>query len=304
MPDQAVDPSVSRRKLRNLLRQAREACGFTQGAVAEEMSWSISKLIRIESGSVTISVNDLRALLRYYGITDQGQADSLVEMARLARRRSWLSQYRGIATDVYLTFLGAEETAVRSYNFEPVLIPGLLQTDEYASEVLQVLRGPKIPSRTAGLVELRLTRQQRVLSRTGPPLELKFLMDESVVRRLVGGAEVMSRQINHLQDLSQRDNISIRIIPYSAGLYRSARVPFSLLEFSSPEDETLLYLEYPQGEEIIREDVPTSDNPADDPSTLPPTYLEIFAELQQKTSSDQTREIMLNALHEAQSLIM
>jgi transcriptional regulator with XRE-family HTH domain len=303
MPDLGVDPSVSRRKLRNLLRQARENCGFTQGAVAEEMSWSISKLIRIESGSVTISVNDLRALVSYYGINDREQVDSLVEMARLARKRSWLSQYRGTASDVYLTFLGAEETAGRSYNFEPVLIPGLLQTDEYASEVLQVLRGPKNPSRVAGLVELRLTRQQRVLSRTNPPLDLNFLLDESVIRRLVGGVEVMSRQIKHLLDISQRDNVSILVIPYSAGLYRSARVPFTVLEFSSPEDEALLYLEYPQGEEIIREDVvpATNESPADDPSTVPPTYLEIFSELRQKTSADQTREILLSALGHADS---
>jgi hypothetical protein len=262
------------------------------------MSWSISKLIRIESGSVTISVNDLRALLRYYGIIDDEQVNSLLEMARLARKRSWLKQYGDIASDAYLAYLGAEETAVRGYNFEPVLVPGLLQTDEYASEVLRVLRGPKIPSRTEGLVELRITRQERVFSRTDPSLDLHFLLDESVIRRPVGGTEVMSRQISHLLDLSQRDNVAINVIPYSIGLYRSIRVPFALLEFSAPEDETLLYLEYPQGDEIIREDLPTFDNQSEDASTTPPTYLEIFSELEQNISAGQTLTILQNALHE------
>lgn len=298
MPERDVDPSVHRRKLRNMLRQTRENCGFTQSAAAEEMSWSVSKLIRIESGSVTISVNDLRALLRYYRITDEDQVNSLLDVARLARKRSWLKAYRDIASDAYLAYLGAEATAVRSYNFEPVLVPGLLQTDEYASEVLRVLRGPKIPSRTEGLVELRLTRQERILSRTDPPLDLHFLLDESVIRRPVGGSEVMSHQIKRLLDLSERDNISIRVIPYGLGLYRSIRVPFALLEFTDPEDETLLYLEYPQGGEVIREDVPALDNMTEDPSTTPPTYLEIFSELEQSTAAEQTLGILQDTLQQ------
>src|SRR5271166_6229606 len=109
MPERDIDPSIHRRKLRNILRRSREDRGVTQNAAAEEMSWSVSKLIRIESGSVPISVNDLRALLRYYGITDSERVDSLLEMARLARRRSWLMQYRDIASDAYLAYLGAEE---------------------------------------------------------------------------------------------------------------------------------------------------------------------------------------------------
>ena len=295
MPERDVDPSFYRRKLRNMLRQTRETCGFTQGSVATEMSWSVSKLIRIESGSVTISVNDLRALLRYYSVTDDEQVNGLVEMARQARKRSWLGQYRDIASDAYLTLLGAEDTAVRSYNFEPVLIPGLLQTDEYAGEVLRTLRGPKIQSRLEGLLALRIDRQNRIFSRTRPSLDMHFLLDESVVHRLVGSAELMRRQITHLLELNQRDNISIRIIPYSAGLYRSIRVAYVLLEFSEPEDDTLLYLEYPQGDEIIREDVPALEM-EEEPPTVPPTYLEIFSELEQSTADSDTQQILRDAL--------
>src|SRR5580698_10194057 len=276
MPEQDVDPSVHRRKLRNILRQLREDCGKKQNGTAAAMSWSVSKLIRIESGSVTISVNDLKALLQLYGITDPEYVDSLVEMAKLARQRSWLS----------------------SYNFQPVLVPGLLQLEEYARSIIMVVRGPKIPSRIEGLVELRTIRQEKVFSRSD--IHLHFLIDESAIRRPVGGAEVMDRQIRHLLEVGQHDNVSISIIPFEAGFYRSIRVPFVVFQFGQPEDEAILYLEYPQGEEIVREDIPAADGETGSELT-PPTYLEIFAELEQHTSEAKTKAILESALKDLQS---
>ena len=124
MPEADVDPGVHRRKLRSVLRQLREACGKTQSETAAEMFWSVSKLIRIESGSVTISPNDLRALVKSYGVSDEATIESLVELARLARGRSWLSEFRDVASDEFLAYLAYEEMAVRSHNFQPVLVPG------------------------------------------------------------------------------------------------------------------------------------------------------------------------------------
>jgi transcriptional regulator with XRE-family HTH domain len=298
MPEQDVDPSVHRRKLRNILRQLREDCGKKQNGTAAAMSWSVSKLIRIESGSVTISVNDLKALLQLYGITDPEYVDSLVEMAKLARQRSWLSGYKGMASDAYLSYLAYEELAVRSYNFQPVLVPGLLQLEEYARSIIRVVRGPKIPSRIEGLVELRTIRQEKVFSRSD--IHLHFLIDESAIRRPVGGAEVMDRQIRHLLEVGQHNNVSISIIPFEAGFYRSIRVPFVVFQFGQPEDEAILYLEYPQGEEIVREDIPAADGETGSELT-PPTYLEIFAELEQHTSEAKTKAILESALKDLQS---
>ena len=156
MPERDMDPSVYRRRLRNTLRQTRESLGIIQATAAAEMSWSVSKLIRIETGMVTISVNDLKALLPSYRITDPEKVTSLVEMARNSRLSSWTSRYKGIASDVFLTYIGHEDAAVRSYSFQPILVPGLLQTDEYAAEVLRVMRGPKDSQRINGLVELRI----------------------------------------------------------------------------------------------------------------------------------------------------
>ncbi len=297
MPEQDVDPGVHRRKLRSILRQLRESSGRTQSATAEEMSWSVSKLIRIESGSVTISVNDLRALLRYYDVTDEERIENLVALARLARRHSWLSAYKDVATEEYLAYLAYEEMAVRSHNFQPVLVPGLLQTEEYAAEIMRTIRGPKIPSRLEKLVELRLSRQDKVFSRLDN-LDLYFLLDESVVRRPVGGADIMRRQLRWLLEVGERDNLTIRIIPFAVGFYRSIRVPFVVLEFPQPEDQAVLYLEYPQREHIVREDAPAVDGEAGSGPTLPPTYLEIFAELQHFTSPQETKEILQDALED------
>ena len=230
---QELDPSVYRRRLRNVLRRTRESRGIIQATAAAEMSWSVSKLIRIETGMVTISVNDLKALLAYYGVNDPEEVANLVEMAKNSRRTSWTSPYKGIASDVFLTFIGHEDAAVRSYSFQPILVPGLLQTNEYATEVLRVMRGSKDPQRINGLVELRIARQERVFSR-GNDIKLSFLIDESVVRRVVGGREVMKRQLRYLIDECQRNNLSLRIIPFNTGVYRSMRVPFVVLEISDP----------------------------------------------------------------------
>jgi transcriptional regulator with XRE-family HTH domain len=300
MPERDVDPTVYRRRLRNVLRRRREELGITQAMAAEEMSWSVSKLIRIETGVVTISVNDLRALLAYYQITDPAQVEELLRMARSARRQSWLGEYKGIATDVFLTFLGHEDAAVASYNFQPVLVPGLLQTDEYATEVLQVTRGPKDPRRINGLVELRSARQERMVARADE-IKLYYLLDESVVRRSVGGRDVMKRQVNYLMDACQQENVTLGIIPFATGIYRSIRVPFVILEFSEPEDAAILYLEYPQGEELIREDGPLSEGGAPTTPaapTIPPTYMQIFGELQQLTSEPETLQILHTAMRE------
>lgn len=298
-----VDPTVHRRRLRNILKRSRESAGITQAAAAQEMSWSVSKLIRIETGAVRISVNDLRALLSYYGITEKAEVDSLIQMARNSRLSSWLADYKGIAGEVYLAFLGHEDTAVRSYSFEPILIPGLLQTDEYAANVLQVTRGPKNPSRISTLVDLRIARQERLQSRA-TEIHLSYVLDESVVRRAVGGREIMRRQITSLIESCEQKNVTIRIIPFSVGLYRSIRVPFVVLEFNDPADPAILYLEYPEREALIREDGPHQDVDESElasPPTTPPTYLQIFGELQQHTSEAETKRILEDVLADLDS---
>src|SRR5574341_251305 len=208
MAARGPDPMVHRRRLRSELRRVREAAGFTQRDVARAMDWSLSKLIRIETGAVSITTNDLRALLTHYGINEPERVEGLIEVARASRERSWWSGYREVASQDYVTFLGYESSASVIRNFEPLLVPGLLQTEEYAREVIRAIQGE---DHVDALVDLRMYRQQTLLERDEPP-STHFILDEAVIRRSVGGPDVMRRQLRHLAQLAERPNITVRVV--------------------------------------------------------------------------------------------
>src|SRR5262245_15720282 len=128
-----------RRQLSYRLRAAREAAGFTQNDVAQAMEWSLSKVIRIETGAVGISVADLRWLVDKYGLAE-GEAAELTQMVRASRQPAWWQQYRGVLSQSFQVYLGYEMSASIIRNFEATLIPGLLQTEEYAAAVLRKSR--------------------------------------------------------------------------------------------------------------------------------------------------------------------
>jgi transcriptional regulator with XRE-family HTH domain len=277
------DPAIQRRRLRSELRRAREAENMTQRDVAAAMDWSPSKLIRIESGAVNISTNDLRALLAHYNI-DQSRIDTLVEVARAAREPTPWSLYKDVASPEYIAFLGYESSASIIRNFEPLLVPGLLQTEEYARTVISMLEGHN-PSKIDPLVDLRIQRQELIVRE--PLSELHFIMDEAVVRRVVGGRDVMRRQLRQLQTLAGYRNVTIRIVPFEKGLYPRQRVPYILLEFPDPEDGDVLYVENPQGEYIIRE-----SSPEEDDRESPVHYLGVFWELEQAAGRAETMSLL------------
>jgi transcriptional regulator with XRE-family HTH domain len=271
------DPTVHRRRLRSELRKARAAAGFAQRDVARAMDWSLSKLLRIETGAVSITTNDLRALLNYYKITDPARVESLIEVARAAREKSPWNVYKDISSPEFVAFLAYESAASVIRNFEPLLVPGLLQTEEYAYEVLAEIKGPD-KRRVDRLVDLRMERQE-LLNRSNSP-SLHFVIDEAVIHRVVGGADTMRRQLRHIREQAERPNVTVRIAPFSYGVYPRLRESYIIFEFPAPEDEDILYIENPQGEMIgdmiIREAAP--DEAAD---VNPVNYTEVFFELEQ-----------------------
>lgn len=289
MPEaQGPDPTIQRRRLRSELRKAREAANMTQRDVAAAMDWSQSKLIRIESGAVNISTNDLRALLGHYGI-DSVRKDALVDVARAAREPTPWSIYRDVASPEYIAFLGYESSASIIRNFEPLLVPGLLQTEEYARTVISMLEGHN-PQKIDPLVDLRVQRQELIVREPAPSLH--FIMDEAVIRRVAGGRDVMRRQLRQLQTLAEDPNVTIRIVPFEEGLYSRQRVPYILLEFPDPEDGDVLYVENPQGEYIIRE-----SSLEDEDRESPVYYLEVFWELEHIASREDTLNLLEGAIH-------
>ncbi|KAB1139192.1 helix-turn-helix domain-containing protein [Streptomyces luteolifulvus] len=245
-----VDPSLNRRKLRLALRHAREQAGLSQREAAEHVEWSQSKLIRVETGTVSVSVTDLRALLSLYDITDPAQVHELEEAARGSKGASWWSKYHEIVTPQFGQYLGYESAATSLHTYHPVVVPGHLQTRRYA-EALLAPRGLS-PERTRRVVDMRLERQARMFDGSGRP-DATFVLDEAAVRRQIGGTDVLGEQLQQLVDFGARDDITIRVLPFEAGAHYSTLGSFVLLGF--PDDDDLLYLEHAAGSMTGGEDL-------------------------------------------------
>lgn len=235
-------PPVQRRRLMAELQRARRAANLTQDQVASAMDWSLSKIIRIETGAVNVSTTDLMALLRHYGVTDSNQIDELVALARSARRRpSWWNRYREVLPPKILQFIELEEAASVIRSYEPVAIPGLLQTREYTETLLRMIAPPNMsPADLDARLEVRSKRQELV---DQPERRLFFILDESVLRRLRGNKEIMPGQITRLINVANYQNVTIEVIQFNAGMYPGFLEPFSILEFPDAADPDVLYLE-------------------------------------------------------------
>ncbi|MDQ0598270.1 transcriptional regulator with XRE-family HTH domain [Streptomyces canus] len=245
-----VDPSLNRRKLRLALRQARERVGLTQREAAEQVEWSQSKLIRVETGTVSVSVSDLRALVTLYRITDPAEVHELEQAARGSKGASWWSKYHDVVTPQFAQYLGYESAATSLNTYHPIVIPGHLQTRAYA-EALLAPRG-LAPERAERVVDLRMERQERMFDSSGRPVTT-FVLDEAAVRRQIGGREVLDGQLDQLLDFGTRDGITLRILPFDAGAHYSTLGSFVLLSF--PDDDDLLYLEHAAGSMTGGEDL-------------------------------------------------
>jgi transcriptional regulator with XRE-family HTH domain len=236
------NPVVGRKRLRTALRRAREATGRTQEQVADAMDWSLSKVIRIETGAVGVSTNDMKALLQLYEIEDPAQVTGLVELARASRQRPWWTAHRDL-NDVFTHFLGLEAGASSMQMFQMAAVPGLFQTEQYATHISGDFWIGDRPSmdEVAERVALRLTRQREVLQRADPPV-ISVVIDEAVLRHVVGDAEVMAAQLRRLAELARQPSIAMRVLPFAAGVspYLSS---FVILGFPDPDDTDVAYLE-------------------------------------------------------------
>ncbi|GAA2282502.1 helix-turn-helix transcriptional regulator [Actinomadura sp. NPDC048955] len=247
MPD---SPTVHQRRLRVELRRAREAAELTQEQAAKALEWSLSKIIRIEGGMVRVAVSDVRVMLQQYGVPSE-RYDEFLGLARAARETAWWSAYRRVLSPQMAELIGFESAAGACREFDPLLVPGLLQISAYAKEILSNLRGEDAPEQISELVEVRLRRQE-IFEGDAPP-RFYFVIDEAAIRRLVGGAAVMRAQLSHLLEMAKRPNVTIEIVPLDRGAHPGLSGPFKLLEFVEAEDDDVLYLEGAQGELIGRD---------------------------------------------------
>jgi transcriptional regulator with XRE-family HTH domain len=278
-----LSPLVQRRRLRTELRRARVEASLTQEQVANAMDWSLSKIIRIETGAVGVSTNDLRALLQLYRIGDEERTDGLIELARASRQSSWWSKYRMDISPQYLQFIEYEEAASVLRVYEPLLIPSLLQTKEYANALIgKLVKSETQTDLIRTRIEIQLARQH-LLEQSSPPTSI-FVIDEAAAERIVGEQAIAPDQIDRLTRLASEPNVTIEIIPFSAGLHRGMFESFIILEFPEPEDSDVLFFE-------------TSRDPiiSHDEGGQVSGYLEVFEELRNiSLSPDGTLSYLAN----------
>lgn len=269
-------PAVARRRVWMALRRARDAKGLTQGQVAEEMEWSLSKVMRIEKGEVNISVSDLRALLDYLDVNDPAEVKQLLDDARAARseRRTAGSAFRQHLTTATQQLLQYETEAVAIRQFSLVLIPGLLQTEAYARAIFQnVLEKESLsPETIEARIAIRMRRRESILDRPDPPQYL-FLLDESVLGRPVGGPRVMGEQLLALLQAVRDTSVLVRVVPLAAAPTLATLGSFMILDLDG-EGNSALYREA-----FISDDI--SHNP-----TIVGRHRELFEDLWASSLSD------------------
>ena len=197
------------------------------------MEWSVSKLVRVEGGTVGISKADLEALLRHYGVEDKKRTAYLVGLAREARSSGWWDEYK-IKDRAFCRYIGYEAGASSIRMAQGLLVPGILQTEAYA-RLIAAAYSPE--EDVPGVVNLRKKRQERISARKP---DQEHILDEAVIRRHVGDA--MPEQLRHLIELSDRPEITIRVIPFTKGPHFGMRGPFTILGFDVGLED-VVYLE-------------------------------------------------------------
>ncbi|GAA4234688.1 helix-turn-helix transcriptional regulator [Actinomadura meridiana] len=233
-------PTVASARLARELRAQRERTGFNQEIVAEEMGWAESKLYRIENDKSRVLQRDVKRLLKMYGV-DGEEADALVELARLARQPDWWHQYSGAIPKWLQVYVVLEASASHVFGYESEFVPGIIQTDEYARAIMSTAPYPDTEDDVDGMIAVRATRQARLHEE--PTLEVWFVLNEAAIRRVVGGPEVMRRQIEHLIKVAQLRNVTLQVLPFEAGEHCAMHGMFYLLRFPEHDDPDKVYLE-------------------------------------------------------------
>ncbi|SFP75389.1 Helix-turn-helix domain-containing protein [Amycolatopsis arida] len=234
---QIESTSVRSRQVSTILRQLREKSGKTAAEVARALGMSASKLSRIETGHRGLRISDVAALLGYYKVSE-ARREEILDIVRKADEQGWwLSQGTGLP-EVWKELVDFESRATRIQNYELAFIPGLLQTDEYTAAVVQGINQAITDAELSKLVASRMARQS-VLRRRN--LQFLAVIDESALHRAIGEEGVMRRQLRHLIDMAERPNITIRVVPLSAGAHAGLRGPFAILDFE--EEPSIAYVE-------------------------------------------------------------
>ncbi|MBW0273770.1 XRE family transcriptional regulator [Nocardia sp. MH4] len=231
-------PTVLRIALGGQLRKLRESKGITREAAGDAIRGSHAKISRLELGRTGFKERDIRDLLTLYGVHDTRERESFFELARQASEPGWWHRYSDLLPSWFSTYLGLEQAASQIRTYEAQLVPGLLQTPEYTRAIVTLGFDDADTERRVQVRQLR----QDVLRRVDPPV-VWAVIDEAVLHRPIGGHEVHRAQLRYLAELSALPNVTVQVLPYSAGGHAAAGSSFSILRFAEPELPDIVYLE-------------------------------------------------------------
>jgi transcriptional regulator with XRE-family HTH domain len=237
---QRASATLSRLMLGKALRRLRDAADISREAAGKAIRGSDSKISRLELGRTGFKARDVADLCTLYGLTDDAERAALLDLVRAANSAEWWHAYRDVIPAWFELYLGLEQAAAVIRSYEPLFIPGLLQTRAYATAVIRSGHGalePDIERR----VELRM-RRQRILR--GPrPARLWAVIDEGALRRPVGGRSVLAAQLRHLLELCDMNHLTLQVQSFRHGGC-AAEGAFTLLRPPDPELPDLAYLEH------------------------------------------------------------
>jgi transcriptional regulator with XRE-family HTH domain len=224
------------------LRELRESRGISREAAARTIRASSSKISRLELGRTGCKPRDVTDLLDRYGVGDESERSTLLALADQANAPAWWQTYHDVVPRWLRAYLNAEQAASHIRCFEVQFVPGLLQTEDYAREVIRLDHGAAPAGELARRLELRMARQ-RILTRRSRPVNLWAVLDEAVLRRPIGGAATMRAQLERLVEVCRMPNVTVQIVPFSAGGHAAAGGSVTLVRLPHPDLQDTVFLE-------------------------------------------------------------
>ncbi|MGH3669187.1 MAG: helix-turn-helix domain-containing protein [Pseudonocardiaceae bacterium] len=246
-------PLLPRRRLGVELKKLREEAKLRLDDVASALMISSSKLSRLENGQGIPQQRDVRDLINFYQVADTSLAERLMRLTREGRRQGWWKDYSDVVPEHLDAYLALESGASVIRSFVPTILPGLLQTEDYARALLREVMPRHSYKEVDQLVQIRLRRKQFLL-RAEEPLRLLAVVDESVLRRVVGSKDIMRRQFEALTELSELPNVTVQIFPFNAGAHEAMMGSFTVFQFADDVDRDVVDVESHLGDRYLEQE--------------------------------------------------
>jgi transcriptional regulator with XRE-family HTH domain len=236
-------PTVRRRRLAAELHRLRQVSKLTIEQVAEALEWSPGKVSKIENARVSVLPRDARKLLETYGVPAGDERELLLSLARESRQRGWWQNYGEAIPEWFATYVGLEAEAVTISSYRAETVPGLLQTERYAAALHRAAMVNATEEEIGRHVAVRMERQARLTQPDAP--NFWVVLNEAVIRRIVGERAVMHEQLGKLIEAASAPNVTLQVLPFSSGAHASMDSAFSILGFDPPTDGEVVYFEHP-----------------------------------------------------------